>query len=140
MEVLEQVWRLWAAASVTEEADRQIGTDRSDVIRSLEAHAWWLSRDLDSHPIDAALASERSRYMADYEPRDGQWWSNVDQCAQGRAARAVVAGLTWVRKGGRPTDAAKLARHVARELPVHHQDSVELRIYHLCRVAGVPVL
>jgi hypothetical protein len=139
--VLDKVQQLWAAADVTAEGDAILGEPRTvdgvKVVDWLDAQAWMLSKDMASHPIDPHLAAERDLSNRLYEPYPADHWPGLSRVPEARWRRAVVLALTAVRKGLRPSQAGKLAAHIARELESHHRAQAELRVYHLCRLAGL---
>lgn len=146
---LDRVRQLWAAAAVTLETDRLTGVTRQDAdipevtcVEWLDAQAHHAAKGIPpgEHPIDPFITAELARWDKLKRPRPGQWWTDKDRVADSNVVWAVVKGLGWVRKGGRPTEAARLASTFDRDMAQHHRDQVVTRIYHLCRMAGLEVV
>lgn len=148
---LEEVYRYWSAAAVTEATDKVTGVTRTKVLDGaeyslvdyLDAYAVYHSGFVQSHPLDPHVGRENNRWLKLVQPGDS-WWVGGSNAREGRIARTVVLGLSLIRKGWRPTFVTRSVREgkmvAAPDLETHQREAAELRVNHFCRLAEVPIL
>lgn len=139
MTAVARMQAAWAAEYVTQDADAVTGAFRPDAIQSCQVAAWQAAKEIPpgEHPIDAHLAEVERIWWHQVKPREGQWWTSEDAARMHRTTNAVRLTLKAIRSGVSPREARKLARHIARELPIHCQDEAEQKVNHYCRLAGL---
>lgn len=138
---LEVVEACWAAIAVAEESSRISGSDRSQEIRALKDRAVIVAHGIGTgHPLMPLIAKERDMAMQEFQPCPGVWQLGVNSLVKGRHHRAVVKVLGLIARGLRPSEALEYLSVATRELPIHWRDQSQLRVFHLCRMAGLEIL
>lgn len=138
---IERMLVAWAAAQLTRDSDRIIGTDRKEEWLNCISHAAAASKLLQPHPLDRYMATERRKWADCVRPRYDVWEGPACyRVADATQHQAVIRGLHYVRLGFPPNYAAERAAREADfvgEFQQHRREAVEQKIYHYCRCAGL---